>query len=159
MGAGAFRADVGVACGVPGVEGLGAVAVGAQEGAAGGTEHAGGQAQALAEGGDGPVVDVVVVEQALAVVGAQGGDVEAGPGEQVVAVLEDEVAVGGVDEDLLAAAALAGGDGGLAAVGVEVGEGAQAQVVAGDDGDHVYVSLKSFQGCPDAASICLGGVN
>ena len=53
-----------------------------------------------------PVVGVVVVEQALGVVGADERRVDAQAGQVLVATLNDEIAGGGIDVDLFVIAPL-----------------------------------------------------
>src|SRR5258706_609842 len=62
----------------------------------------------LAVDAQAPVVVVVPVEQALAVVGAYEAQVRAAADEQLIAVLDDQVSGVAVDEHLLAGAALGG---------------------------------------------------
>ena len=79
---------------------------------------------------------MVAGEQVLAVVGALADAPQAGAGEGVVLVLENEVAVGDIDGDAVGAAA----EGGIAgdATGAEGGQGGEieARAVAGNKSDH-----------------------
>ncbi len=86
--------------------GLRPVAISARHGAA---RRAGGagQLELLAECAHPPVVPVVVVEQALAVVGTNGADIETAALETVVEILQHQVARGDVDEGLFSIPALA----------------------------------------------------
>ncbi len=98
-------AQVQAAGGIPGVGGLRAVAIDPGDGAAGLAQGAR-NADALAEGTNGPVVLVVVGEQPLAVVGAHADHVQAAAEQKFVPVLQHQVAGGHVHVGLLAAAAL-----------------------------------------------------
>ena len=84
------------------VDGLGAVPVGADDGAAGGVDGAGQAVDAFVKTRK-PVVVVAVVELAEAVVGTVGDDVEPAAEQQLVAALDDEVAGGGIEEDAVGA--------------------------------------------------------
>ncbi|MNV17569.1 hypothetical protein D3C71_1083620 [compost metagenome] len=136
----AVRADVAAAGRVPGVDRLGPVAIGAREGASGRSRCAGRQHNLLAEGSHAPVVAVVVAEQALAVVGAYGLDVESAAHEDIVTPLQHEVAVGDVDKGLLAASALPCSAQLATLAQRSQGTQAQAQTVTADDCNHFTAS-------------------
>ncbi|MNV50809.1 hypothetical protein D3C71_1428360 [compost metagenome] len=98
-------ADIRVLGSIPSVGGAGAIAISANKSAAG-RGNGTGQLDPLAICTDTPVVPVVVIEQALAVVGPHDADVRPTGDQFVVEVLQDQIAVGNVDERLLPVSSL-----------------------------------------------------
>lgn len=101
----AVGADVDVERGVVGVDQRSAVAEGLRDGAAGGIDGAG-QPGKVFVNEQAPVVAVVIVHQPLRVVRTDDRRVDADAREVLVPVLDDQVAGGGIDVDLLATAAV-----------------------------------------------------
>src|SRR5262249_15023386 len=122
--------------GVVGVDRLRAVGPDAGDGAAGGV-HRPGEVVDPAIEAQAPVVGVVVVEQALAVISTAYIGVGPTPQQHLVGVLHHQVPGGGVDVDALGAAALARlAEDALCAKDIQRGV-EQAEAVAGDDRSHV----------------------
>lgn len=134
----AVLADVLRGSRVVGVDELRAVLVHARDPAVRGVDRAH-QRLDLPVETDAPVVVVVAVERALAVVGAEDGDVRPVRGEEVVLLLQHQVAGGRVDPGLLAAApqrrvALPEAERGLRCIG-------QAEVETAHECDHAVPLL------------------
>ena len=139
------------AANVEAVAGFRAIAVGAHDRAAGRVARAD-EAQLLRIDAVRPVVAVVVVLLALAVVRAQRQVIEAAAGKDVVLVAQDEIAAGCVDIHLLLAAPLCRVSPRTARAETRHRAETQTQCIAADDRHHVAARCACTPIHP-----CLGG--